>query len=222
MKILPQIGLTFPHPDVATKDGVLALAGDLSVDRLLLAYNYGIFPWYNEGEPIIWWCPKPRYVIYPDEVVIAKSMRSYINQKKYRVTYDQAFTEVLHQCKKITRKNQDGTWINDEIIRGYEELHQAGYAISVEVWDENDQLAGGLYGVNIGKVFFGESMFTIKPNASKFGFITLAQRLQKEGYEVIDCQQPNPYLESLGGRFIDGKTFDDILAKNRSRYLMSS
>jgi leucyl/phenylalanyl-tRNA---protein transferase len=218
MQIVTESGLFFPHPEIATREGILALAGDLSIDRLLLAYNYGIFPWYNEGEPIIWWCPKPRFVIYPHEVKVAKSMRSYFNQQRYHVTYNQAFVEVISHCKGVDRKNQDGTWINDQIVEGYSHLHRSGYATSVEVWD-GDELVGGLYGVNIGKVFFGESMFSLRPNASKFGFITLAIKLFEEGYDVIDCQQPNPYLTSLGGRFIEGAVFDSILRTNRLRYL---
>ncbi len=218
MQILHPTANVFPHPDTASKEGILAIAGDLSVERLLLAYNYGIFPWYNIDEPIIWWCPKPRFVIFPDEVKIAKSMRPYFNQKKYTVTYNGAFEDVINHCKHVKRNSQDGTWINNEIVDGYLELHNAGFVTSVEVW-EDTELIGGLYGVNIGKVFFGESMFSLKPNASKFGFITLAKKLSQDGYKVIDCQQPNPYLQSLGGRFISGVQFDDVLRENRLSYL---
>jgi leucyl/phenylalanyl-tRNA---protein transferase len=211
-------GITFPHPDLVKPSGILAIAGDLSVERLLLAYNYGIFPWYNPNEPIIWWCPRPRYVIFPEKVKVAKSMNSYFNQNKFQVTYDQYFSSVIRYCQHVPRFGQDGTWINDEIVAAYTLLHEQGFALSVEVWD-GDELAGGLYGVKIGKVFFGESMFSLKSNASKFGFISLARRLASEGFQVIDCQQPNPYLESLGGEFIPGDQFQDILRLNRNQFL---
>lgn len=210
--------ISFPHPDAVKPSGILAIGGDLSIERLLLAYHYGIFPWYNENEPIIWWCPRPRFVIFPDKVKIAKSMNSYFNQQKYQVTYDQHFQDVMRCCQYTPRHGQDGTWINEDIVHAYTNLHKKGYALSVEVW-EGDQLVGGLYGVKLGKVFFGESMFSLKSNASKFGFITLAKRLVSEGFYVIDCQQPNPYLQSLGGEFITGPIFQNILSKNRMEML---
>ena len=210
--------ISFPHPDAVKPSGILAIGGDLSVERLLLAYQYGIFPWYNENEPIIWWCPRPRFVIFPDKVKIAKSMNSYFNQQKYRVTYDQHLQDIIRYCQHTPRQGQDGTWINEDIVHAYTKLHKKGFASSVEVW-EGDQLIGGLYGVKLGKVFFGESMFSLKSNASKFGFITLAKRLAAEGCYVIDCQQPNPYLESLGGEFITGPIFQNILSKNRTEML---
>ncbi len=211
-------GITFPHPDVVKPSGILAISGDLSIDRLMLAYHYGIFPWYNTNEPIIWWCPRPRYVIFPEKVKVAKSMNSYFNQNKFQVTYNQHFATVMRYCQHIPRYDQDGTWINDDIVAAYTLLHEQGYAMSVEVWD-GDELAGGLYGVMLGKVFYGESMFSLKSNASKYGFITLARRLASEGFEVIDCQQPNPYLASLGGEFISGQDFQRILYKNRMLFL---
>lgn len=210
--------LQFPHPATVSAEGILALFGDLSVDRLLLAYHYGIYPWYNPNEPIIWWCPNPRYVIFPSKVKVAKSMHSYFNQNKYRVTYNTCFDEVIRQCQNIKRKGQTSTWIDDRIIAAYTRMHHLGYAWSVEVWD-GDELAGVLYGMSICKVFYGESMFSLKSNASKFGFITLARRLEKEGYKVIDCQQPNAHLESLGGEFIQGEQFHEILRKNRLEWL---
>jgi leucyl/phenylalanyl-tRNA---protein transferase len=209
---------SFPHPSLVSKSGILAIGGDLSVDRLILAYNYGIYPWYNDGEPILWWCPNPRFVIFPDRVKVSKSMNSYFNQNKYQVTFNQCFELVIRECQSSNRGQQEGTWITSDIIYAYEELYQTGYITSVEVWD-NSELVGGLYGISIGKVFFGESMFSKKSNASKFGFITLARRLAAEGFEVIDCQQPNPYLESLGGEFIKGEFFHDILRINRMRCL---
>lgn len=210
--------ISFPHPDAVKPSGILAIGGDLSIERLLLAYHYGIFPWYNENEPIIWWCPKPRFVIFPEKVKIAKSMNSYFNQQKYQVTYDQHFQDIIRYCQHTPRHGQEGTWINEDIVHAYTKLHKQGFALSVEVW-EGDQLVGGLYGVKLGKVFFGESMFSLKSNASKFGFITLAKRLTSEGFYVIDCQQPNPYLESLGGEFITGSIFQNILSKNRAEML---
>ncbi len=210
--------ISFPHPDSVKPSGILAISGDLSTERLLLAYHYGIFPWYNENEPIIWWCPRPRFVIFPDRVKVAKSINSYFNKNKFQVTFNQHFTDIVRHCQYSPRTGQDGTWINNDIVSAYTKLHESGYATSVEVW-EDDQLIGGLYGVNIGKVFFGESMFSLKSNASRFGFITLARKLVSDGFYVIDCQQPNPYLESLGGQFIPGKDFQDILVLNRIEWL---
>ncbi len=212
--------ISFPHPDVVKPTGILAISGDLSVERLLLAYHYGIFPWYNDNEPIIWWCPKPRFVIFPEKVKVAKSMNAYFNQNKFQVTYDQHFEDIIRYCQHSPRHGQEGTWINENIVNSYTKLHDLGYATSVEVW-EGEQLVGGLYGVKLGKVFFGESMFSLRSNASKFGFITLAKRLANEGYHVIDCQQPNPYLQSLGGEFITGDDFQTILRNNRLEFLMS-
>lgn len=210
--------LFFPHPQLANREGILGIEGDLSIDRLILAYNFGIFPWYNEGDPIIWWCPSPRFVIFPDKVKVAKSMRPYFNNHRFEVTYNRFFSDIIHFCRYTERPGQEGTWITDEIIQAYIRLHEAGYATSVEVW-EGHELVGGLYGVSIGKVFFGESMFSLRSNASKFGFITLARKLHEEGFMLIDCQQPNPYLASLGGEFISGDDFQGILGKNRMIYL---
>ena len=210
--------ISFPHPESVKPSGILAISGDLTTERLLLAYLYGIFPWYNENEPIIWWCPNPRYVIFPDKVKIAKSMNSYFNKNKFHVTYNQCFKEVMQRCMETNRIGQQGTWLNDQMIYAYSNLFLDGFAVSVEVW-EGDELVGGLYGVKIGKVFYGESMFSLKSNASKFGFITLSRRLQEEGFWLIDCQQPNHHLESLGGEFITGNEFQYILAKNRMLYL---
>lgn len=215
------IPLRFPHPEVANPSGMLAVGGDVHADRLLLAYHYGIFPWYNPREPIVWWCPDPRFVIFPEKVKIAKSMRPYFNQEKFQVTYNQHFREVIRFCQLVPRHGQEGTWIDEKIVEGYTGLFERGYAMSVEVWDGKD-LAGGLYGVVIGKVFFGESMFSLRPNASKFGFITLCRKLVSEGFFVVDCQQPNPYLESLGGEFIPGSQFHAILRKNRLLSLASN
>jgi len=210
--------ISFPHPNSVKPSGILAIGGDLTTDRLLLAYHYGVFPWYNDNEPIIWWCPKPRFVIFPDKVKVAKSMNTYFNQKKYSVTYNKNFADIIRYCQHSLRNGQNGTWINEDIVQAYTELHVLGYATSVEVW-EGTELVGGLYGVQIGKVFYGESMFALKPNASKFGFISLARELAKNNFVVIDCQQPNPYLKSLGGEFIPSDSFQQILFQNRKDWL---
>jgi len=211
--ILERNSCIFPHPESAKASGILAIGTDLSVDLLLLAYSYGIFPWYNQNEPVVWWCPDPRYVIFPSRVKVSKSMRSYFNQNKFRVTYNKAFEAVIRSCQLVPRQGQDGTWINEDIVNNYTLLHELGYVWSVEVW-EGDLLVGGLYGVNLGKCFFGESMFSLRSNASKFGFISLAKKLEAENYLVIDCQQPNAHLKSLGGEFITGSVFQSIMRNN--------
>lgn len=203
----------FPHPFLATKEGILGIGGDLNPERLLLAYQFGIFPWYNEGDPIVWWSPHDRFIIYPNEVVIAKSMRPYFNQKKFLITADYAFELVIRKCQKTKRPGQGGTWITEEMLEAYIDLHKMGYAHSIEVW-QNDDLVGGLYGVSLGKIFFGESMFSISNNASKFAFISLCKKLEELGFWLVDCQQPNPHLESLGGQFLDGIELHEILKRN--------
>lgn len=205
--------LFFPHPEQTTEEGILAVGGDLSVERLKLAYQWGIFPWYSADDPIIWWNPDPRYVIYPDKVKVAKSMRPYFNQRKFKVTYDKEFEKVIGYCQKIKREGQADTWITKEMKEAYIGLHEHGVAHSVEVW-EGEELVGGLYGIALGKIFSGESMFSLKSNASKFGFISLARKLQKEGFWIIDCQQPNPYLASLGGQNIARKEYMQLIRKN--------
>lgn len=208
--------LRFPHPQLATPDGLLAAGGDLSTDRLLLAYSWGIFPWYSDNDPILWWSPDPRFVLFPDELKVSKSMRPYFNQHKYRVTYDTAFSRVIHACSVIPRHGQVSTWITAEMTAAYEKLHRQGYAHSVEVWRE-EELVGGLYGIALGKVFFGESMFAKASNASKFGFISLVRALQAQGYELVDCQQETAHLASLGARAIDRERFLEALEENRER-----
>lgn len=205
--------LIFPHPDTATREGVVAIGGDLSVERLLLAYQYGYFPWYNPDEPIIWWHPDPRFVLFTEDVRVTKSMRSYFSQEKFRLTFDQDFDGVINACECIKRKDQPGTWITESIKEAYGDLHRLGYAHSVEVW-KGDLLVGGLYGVSIGKVFFGESMFSEVSNSSKFALISLARILRRHGYEIIDCQMPNQHLKSMGGRFIKRDQFLNILRSN--------
>jgi leucyl/phenylalanyl-tRNA--protein transferase len=206
--------LAFPDPALA-EDGLLAVGGDLSSERLVLAYKNGIFPWYNPGDPILWWSPNPRFVLFPDELKVSKSMRPYFNQKKYRVTFDTVFEQVIDQCAKVKRPGQEdlGTWITDEMRTAYISLHHKGLVHSVEVW-KDQELVGGLYGLAIGNIFFGESMFALAPNASKFGFIVLVKRLKDLGYKLIDCQQETTHLGSLGARAIDLSEFKMFLKGN--------
>ncbi len=209
--------LTFPNPALANEDGILAIGGDLSVERLLMAYNNGLFPWFNPGDPILWWSPDPRFVLFPDDLKVAKSMRSYFNQRKYEVSFDKAFREVITNCKNQSRKGQSGgTWISQDMIEAYCALHDKGYAHSVEVWD-GEELVGGLYGIALGKLFFGESMFSKKSNASKLGFITLVKYLASKGYELIDCQQETQHLKSLGGKNIMREDFLNIVRSNQQQ-----
>jgi leucyl/phenylalanyl-tRNA--protein transferase len=211
--MIPDNEHIFPHPLVADESGILGVGGDLNPERLLLAYQFGIFPWYNKDEPILWWFPNPRCVLFPDDLKISKSMRPYFNQQKYEITMDQAFPAVVGQCKIAPRKGQNGTWIHDELADSYRRLYQMGYAHSVEVW-ESGKLAGGLYGLSLGKIFFGESMFSHSPNASKFGFISLVKFLESLGFWIIDCQQETRHLKSLGASMIDGTQFYTILRRN--------
>lgn len=214
---LPDDEIVFPHPELADPNGILAVGGDLSPDRLLLAYEWGIFPWFNPGEPILWWSPDPRFVLFPDELKIAKSMRPYFNQRKFEVTFDRNFEDVIRACQTQKRDRQmGGTWITEEMVQGYCKLHELGYAHSVEVW-QGEELVGGLYGVSLGKIFFGESMFAKVSNASKFGFITLVQQLKKLDFQLIDCQQKTKHLASLGARSIDRKVFLAFLEKNQQK-----
>ena len=205
--------ITFPDPAFAEPDGLLAVGGDLSSERLLEAYRLGIFPWYNPGEEILWWSLNPRFVLFPEELKVSKSMRPYFNQKKYKVTLDTCFENVMRHSQRQLRKGQNGSWISEELVEAYTNLHEMGYAHSVEVW-KGDELVGGLYGLSMGKMFFGESMFSKMPNASKFGFITLVQKLQSLGFNLIDCQQETPHLASLGARTIPRKDFLKKLSTN--------
>lgn len=193
--------LKFPNPRYADPDGLLAVGGDLSIDRLLLAYSHGIFPWYSFKEGMIqWWCPRERFVIFPDEIHISHSMRNLMNKGVYDVSINQAFPEVIRSCGEL-RMDMEGAWLGPEMIEAYTRLHQQGFAASVEVW-EDDQLVGGLYGVALGRCFFGESMFSLAPNASKLALIHLAKFYHKHGGVLIDCQFETPHLKSMGGRYI--------------------
>lgn len=204
--------LSFPDPRYGDPDGMLAVGGDLSVDRLLLAYSNGIFPWYAFREGMIqWWCPMERFVIFPNEIHISHSMRALIKKQTYKLTINQAFHEVIHACGEL-RIDMEGAWLGQEMIEAYTRLHEQGFAASVEVW-EDGRLVGGLYGVNIGNCFFGESMFSLVPSASKLALIHLAQFLQKHGGTLIDCQFETPHLKSMGGRFISYEEYMELLQK---------
>lgn len=205
--------LIFPPVHLAEPDGLLAFGGDLSEERLLLAYRNGIFPWY-EGEYILWWSPDPRFVLFPAEIKISKSMKQLLKKNAFEFTFNKAFERVINNCKIISRNNQQSTWITDEIKTAYINLHKKGYAHSCEVW-LNNELVGGLYGIRLGKIFFGESMFSRASNASKFAFIKYVHQLQLEEVQLIDCQVYTEHLESLGARMIDRKDF--ITAVNRYR-----
>jgi leucyl/phenylalanyl-tRNA--protein transferase len=202
--------LFFPAVDEANPDGILAIGGDLSPERLLLAYKSGIFPWFEEGEPIFWWSPNPRMVLFLDDLVVSKSMRNILNRNIFKVTFNQNFREVISNCKKIKRNGQNGTWITNDMIEAYCKLNELGIAKSVEVW-QNEELVGGLYGIDLGHVFCGESMFSKVSNASKVAFIALVNQLKVANYKVLDCQVYNEHLESLGCREIDRSQFMDIL-----------
>ena len=191
----------FPHVSSASTDGVIAIGGDLSVKRLLLAYRSGIFPWYNEGEPIVWYSPDPRMVLFPEKLKVSKSMRQLINKNIFKVTFNTHFSEVIANCKIVNRNDQLGTWITDEMQKAYTNLHELGVAKSVEVW-LNDKLIGGLYGIDLGTIFCGESMFSHESNTSKIAFIYLVEKLKNENYSLIDCQMYTKHLASLGAEEI--------------------
>ena len=198
--------LWFPDPRLADEDGCLAVGGDLSTDRLLLAYQHGIFPWFSfrDNDEPVWYCPHERFVIFPDEIHISHSMRTLFNKKKYTFSLNQDFEGVIHNCSKL-RYDEEGAWLGEDIIKAYTELHRQGFAVSVEVWEMNEngrRLVGGLYGVNIGSAFFGESMFSLVPSGSKMALIFLAKTMQELGGSIIDCQLKTAHLESMGGRYI--------------------
>ena len=193
--------LIFPPPYLASEEGLLAIGGDLSRKRLLLAYSMGIFPWYSEGEPILWWSPDPRLVLYPAEFKVSRSLKKVIKQGFFKVTMDHAFEAVINECARVRLDNDEGTWIVDDMVRAYSKLHDAGFAHSVEVW-EDEYLAGGLYGVSLGRCFFGESMFTRTTNASKVALVALVDYLAPLNFAFIDCQVTTAHLTRLGAREI--------------------
>lgn len=202
--------LYFPPVSEASYEGILAVGGDLSTERLLLAYQNGIFPWFEEDEPILWWSPPQRMVVNPKEYKVAKSLRNILNRKIFDVTFNQSFSEVIKHCKTIKRKGQEGTWITDSMYESYLKLHKLGVAKSVEVW-QNNKLVGGLYGVDLGNIFCGESMFSLVPNASKVAFVSLIEKLKQENYLLLDCQVHNDHLEKLGAFEISRESYLKIL-----------
>jgi leucyl/phenylalanyl-tRNA---protein transferase len=202
--------IVFPDPNMAENDGLVAIGGALSVDYLLSAYTQGLFPWFNEGEPILWWSPNPRMILYPNDFKISNSFRQTIHSNKFRVLMDQNFTRVIENCSLKKRKGQSGTWITNDIISAYSKLHEEGYAHSVETYLE-EKLVGGLYGVSIGKAFFGESMFYLERDASKFALYTLCRLLTEWDFHFIDVQQSTKHLKSLGAIDIERSTFLEML-----------
>ncbi|MCW8853637.1 MAG: leucyl/phenylalanyl-tRNA--protein transferase [Gammaproteobacteria bacterium] len=204
----------FPHLDDALlqPDGLLAAGGDLSVPRLLNAYRHGIFPWYNEGEPILWWSPDPRCILFPDKIKISRSLKKTLNKKTFEIKMDTAFADVMQACAG-PRKDQPGTWITDDMFNAYQKLHQLGYAHSIECW-QNNELVGGLYGIAIGQVFFGESMFSKVTDASKVALVYLCQYLTEHNFKIIDTQVHTSHLESMGAEMIPRDLFISILEEH--------
>ncbi|RAV28539.1 leucyl/phenylalanyl-tRNA--protein transferase [Sinomicrobium soli] len=208
--------LVFPPVELASEEGLLAVGGDLSSERLLLAYRHGIFPWFGKGDPILWWSPDPRMVLFPEDLRVSSSMRKVLKRNSFEITFNRDFPAVIAQCASVSRKDQDDTWITREMKEAYIRLHESGFAVSVEVWQE-DELAGGLYGIDLGHVFCGESMFSKVSNASKAGFITLVEKLKKENYKLVDCQVYTAHLASLGAREIPRNAFIRMLTgENRT------
>ena len=208
--------LIFPDPELAEDDGLLGLGGDLSPERLLLAYGNGIFPWYSRSEPIMWWSPDPRCVLYPEKLKISTSLRQAIKKGNYEVRFDTCFEEVIGHCSKTKRKGQRGTWITKEMVAAYIRLHELGFAHSTEVFMDGE-LAGGLYGVSIGRTYSGESMFHLKPDASKIAFYHLVERLKEWKFPLIDCQVTNPHLLSLGAEEMARKEFLKHVIREREK-----
>lgn len=201
--------INFPLPELAEDDGLLAIGGDLKKERLLLAYTNGIFPWYNPGEPILWWCPKRRFIIRPNEIHISHSMKKYLKKHDVKIEIDRDFADTIHQCR-TKREFEEGTWITDEMEAAYINMHKSGFAMSVEAFVDGE-LAGGLYGIVIGRCFFGESMFSEKENGSKIALIMLAKILAANQFAMIDCQLHTDHLESMGGVYISWEEYKSLL-----------
>ena len=215
MILLDPNDISFPDPaHYDPQDGLMAIGGDLSPERLYFAYQTGLFPWYNEGEDILWWCPDPRFVLFPAEIYISKSMRKILAKKEFTFTQNKCFEEVMIACQKTKRQDQDGTWINNDLIKSFVTLHQHGVAHSFEVW-KDDILVGGFYGIKLGKVFCGESMFSKVSNASKAGFINFCINHQSE-LDLIDCQVYSEHLETLGAKMIPKLDYLNILKQQSS------
>lgn len=208
--------ILFPDPSLAEENGLLAVGGDLSVERLLLGYRNGIFPWYNPGDPILWWCPKERYVLWPAEVHVSHSMRKFLHHHDCRIELNRDFPATMHMCRTLREGN---TWITDEMEEAYGRLHRAGYAVSVEAFIDGEH-SGGLYGVKLGRCFFGESMYTVRENGSKVALILFAQLLAKQDFLVIDCQFHTDHLESMGGAGISGKEYRKLLEEGCGELLI--
>jgi leucyl/phenylalanyl-tRNA--protein transferase len=202
--------LVFPSPHLASHEGLLAVGGDLSEKRLLLAYSQGIFPWYSDGEPILWWSPEPRLVLYPDDLKVSRSLNKVLKKGTFKVTMDRAFEEVISECARVRLENQEGTWIVDDMVSAYCRLHAIGFAHSVEAW-QGGRMVGGLYGVSLGKCFFGESMFTRVTNASKVALVALVNYLKALDFSLIDCQITTAHLERFGAREISRARYLDEL-----------
>ena len=215
MFLLDSEEIAFPDPALYDfEGGLLAMGGDLSPERIWFAYQNGIFPWFNPEDDILWWCPDPRFVLFPEDLKISKSMKKILREGKFTFTENKCFEEVMKNCQAAERKGQDGTWITDEMIKAYSTLHRFGKAKSIEVW-ENDELVGGLYGVDLGHIFCGESMFAKVSNASKAGFIYFVEKYKSE-YQLIDCQVYTEHLASLGAKEIPKSEFLKILKQNFS------
>jgi leucyl/phenylalanyl-tRNA--protein transferase len=208
--------LLFPDPELAEEDGLLGVGGDLSPERLLLAYANGIFPWFSKGEPIMWWSPDPRCVLRPEKLKISTSLRQALKKGNYEVRFDTCFEEVIRQCSAAKRKGQRGTWITKEMVEAYIRLHELGFAHSTEVFMDG-KLVGGLYGLSIGGTYSGESMFHLRPEASKIALYHLVERLKERGFPLIDCQVTNQHLLSLGAEEMPRKEFLKQLVKNRDK-----
>lgn len=205
--------LIFPHPSLANYDGLLAVGGDLSVERLLLAYANGIFPWYDEASPILWWSPTPRMVLYPEKLKVSDSLHQSVRNRNTRVSFDTNFESVIKNCARVERSGQPGTWITPEMQEAYIEMHRQGFAHSVETY-YHDELVGGLYGVSLGRIFFGESMFHLRRDASKVALFHLVEKLKSWNFDLIDVQQDTPHLRRLGGQLLELDDFLGILQKS--------
>lgn len=205
--------ILFPPPDLADESGILAVGGDLTEERLLLAYSMGIFPWYSEGDPILWWSPDPRLVLFPGEMKVSRSLKQTMNKGTFTITMDTAFESVIRECALIHQRSAGDTWITDKMIEAYIHLHHSGFAHSVESWSD-DTLVGGLYGVSLGSAFFGESMYAKKSNASKVAFVRLIQQLGKWQFTLIDCQVATKHLKTFGAHDIPRAEFMALLKRS--------
>jgi leucyl/phenylalanyl-tRNA--protein transferase len=208
--------LRFPHPSLAAEGGLLAVGGDLRPERLILAYSHGIFPWYSEGRPILWWCPSPRLVLEPASLHVSRSLRKALRREPYRITMDVAFEQVIDACARVPRPDQDGTWITRDMRAAFVRLHELGIAHSVEAW-QDDELAGGLYGLSLGTAFFGESMFARMPDASKLAFVALVRQLERWDFDLVDCQVVTEHLVRFGAEELELDAFLDRLDRAVSR-----